>query len=162
MQGFSTQDIDILNGVKGHKEEEGIGTSFISGKAGRTGIVHPRADKAQMTFIHIYIPKGKCREDRTRLFPVVPSGRTRHHGNKAECRRVPLNVRNFFPAKVNLVQAAHGSCVLPILGDIPGHGPGTPALVALTEQDVGPVGHESCPSLSGCFCLSVTGVLPMA
>lgn len=60
----------------------------------------------------------------------------------------------FFPAKVNLVQVAHGSCALLILGDIPGHGPGTPALVALTEQDVGPVGHES--SLSGCFCLSVT------
>lgn len=64
MLGSSTQDMDISNRVKGHKEEEGIGASFISGKAGRTGTVHPRADKAQRDLIHISIPTGKCREDR--------------------------------------------------------------------------------------------------
>lgn len=65
MLGSSTQDTDVWNRVKGHKEEEGIGASFIPGKTGRTGTVHLRAENAQRDLIHIYIPKGKCREDRT-------------------------------------------------------------------------------------------------
>lgn len=32
---------------------------------------------------------------------MVPSGRTRHHGHKLECWRIPLHIRNtFFPARV--------------------------------------------------------------
>lgn len=65
MPGSLTQDMDIRNRVKSHKEEEGIGASFISGKTGRTGTVYLRAEKAQRDLIHIYIPNGKCREDRT-------------------------------------------------------------------------------------------------
>lgn len=61
MLGFSTQVMDILKRVKGYKKEERIGASFVSGKAHRTGTVHPRADKVQRDLIHI-CSKGKCRD----------------------------------------------------------------------------------------------------
>jgi len=40
--------------------------------------------------------QGWCSEDRDRLFPVVPSDRTRGNGQKLKHRRVPLNLRNHF------------------------------------------------------------------
>lgn len=75
---------------------------------------------------YIY-PKGSAEiePDSSQWCPVA---RTRHHGHKAECRKVPVHARNFFPAKVNLVKVAFGRCALSVLGDIPGRGPGTPAL----------------------------------
>jgi len=45
--------------------------------------------------------QGGGQEDRARLFPVVPSDRTRGNGHKLKQRKLQLNPRkNFFPLRV--------------------------------------------------------------
>jgi len=45
--------------------------------------------------------QGGCQEDGARLFPVVPSDRTRGNGHKLKQKKLQLNPRkNFFPLRV--------------------------------------------------------------
>jgi len=45
--------------------------------------------------------KGEDKEDKARLFPVVPSGNTRGNGHTLKQRRFPLNIRkDFFMVRV--------------------------------------------------------------
>jgi len=45
--------------------------------------------------VHKYL-KGGCKEDRTRLFSVVPCAWTRDNGHKLKHRRFPLSIRKYF------------------------------------------------------------------
>lgn len=100
--------------------------------------LHPRAEQAQSILISVdkHLKSG-CKEDRAWLFPVVPSGRTRHHGHKLECWRVPLHIRNtFLPARVTksrpkLLREIVRSPSLEIFQDVVR---GSWCLVALPEQ----------------------------
>jgi len=38
--------------------------------------------------------QGECKEGRAKLFPVVPSNRTRGYGHQLKHRRFSLNIRN--------------------------------------------------------------------
>ena len=77
---------------------------MIQYKSGiRNGTLQPGEGKAQegdLTNVYKY-PNGGCKLDGARLFPVVPSDRTRGNGHTLKHRRFPLNIRkHFFPGRV--------------------------------------------------------------
>lgn len=63
----------------------------------RAEIVQPGEEKAQGDLINIYKHlNGGCKEDRARLFSVVPSVRTGGSGHNPEHRRLSLNIKKYF------------------------------------------------------------------
>ena len=117
---------------KGHKDHEGTGASDIWRAAERAQTVYPGEEKAQGDLFNIrkYLKAG-CKEDRARLFLVVPSDSTRSSGHKLKHRRLCMNIRNHCEGDSTLAQVAQDSCGVSIPGDtekLSGHGPGQPAL----------------------------------
>ncbi|KAK4827281.1 hypothetical protein QYF61_016427 [Mycteria americana] len=84
--------------------------------------------RGDLTNAHKYL-KGGGKEDRARLFSVVPSDRTRGNGHTLKHRGFPLNIqKQFFTLRVTehwhrLPREAAESLSLPS-----GHGPGQPAV----------------------------------
>lgn len=69
------KDMDILKSVqqRATRMVKGLG-HFSHEERLRAGASHPGEEKAQREIDNAYKQlKGECREDRTRLFPVVPS-----------------------------------------------------------------------------------------
>jgi len=85
----------------------------------------------------------ECKEDRARLFSVMPSGRTRGSGHKPESGKFHLNIRKNFT--VRLMERWHRlsrRCGVNLLGDLqkpPGCGPSTLLWVSLLEERLGQV-----------------------
>jgi len=56
--------------------------------------------RGDLKYTYKYL-QGGCQEDGARLFPVVPSDRTRGNGHKLKQRKLQLNMRkNFFTPRV--------------------------------------------------------------
>ncbi|PKU40124.1 hypothetical protein llap_9573 [Limosa lapponica baueri] len=84
--------------VKSHYDDEGTGASHIWGKAGRAGTAQPGEEKdwgADLINVYKYL-KGGCKDDRARLFLVVPSDGTRGSRHNLKHMRSPLNIRKHF------------------------------------------------------------------
>ncbi|KAK4824359.1 hypothetical protein QYF61_013694 [Mycteria americana] len=98
----------------------------------RAGTVQPREEKARRDLINVYkYLEGGCKEDRARLFSVVPSNRARGSGHRPKHGGFPLNIRKHFFTEDEgdqaLAQVVQRACGVSILGDIQkpfGHGPG--------------------------------------
>ncbi|KAK4829452.1 LOW QUALITY PROTEIN: hypothetical protein QYF61_004670 [Mycteria americana] len=90
-----------------------------------------RLGGAELINVYKYL-KGGCKEDRARLFSVVPSDRTRDNTPQLKHGRFCLNIRkHFFTGDKALEQVAQGGCGVSILGHIQkpsGPEPGQPDL----------------------------------
>lgn len=78
-------------------------------------------------FPHILLPH---KEDRAKLFSVVPSARRRGNVHKLKQWGFPLTYKLRSDGNGALAQVARRGCGASIAGDIqkqPGHGPGVPA-----------------------------------
>ena len=98
------RDMDVLERVQERavKMIKGQEHLFPWGKAERAGTVQPGEEKAQGDLIHVYKYRmGGNEEDGARLFPVMPSARTRGSEHKLKHRRFSLNIRKrFFTVRV--------------------------------------------------------------
>lgn len=75
--------------MKGCKDDEGTRALLIVGKAETSGAVQPEEDKTEGDLLNAYrCLKGRFK-DRVRLFPVVPSDRTREQWAQTKTQGIP-------------------------------------------------------------------------
>ena len=87
------RDVELLERVQQRATKMMRGPEHLI----RAGNVQPGEEKAQGDLIGVYkYLQGGCKEDRARLFSVVPSDRTRGDGHTLKQRRFPLNIRKHF------------------------------------------------------------------
>lgn len=73
--------------------------------------------------------KEKCKEDRTRLFSVVPSERTRDSGHKRKHRKFHVNISAFWVTALAQVTRTDGRLSIPgVIQKLPECGSGQPCL----------------------------------
>lgn len=83
------------NPIKSHKDDKRIGASLLWGNA-ELGLLSPEQRRLREDLFNVYryLMWEGVRRDRARLFPLVPSGRTRDNGHKLTHRRFCLNIIN--------------------------------------------------------------------
>lgn len=91
--------------TKGYQDEEGTGAPLLQGKAERVGTVYLGIREVGGGEGHInvlnYVKGGCNKDDRTRVFSVVHSDRTRDSRHYLRHRRFPLNIKkHFFTVRV--------------------------------------------------------------
>lgn len=94
--------------MKGHKDDLGLGASFIRGEGERAETVQLREEKVQGDLIHMdkYLMGGKEGEG-ARLFSVVPRNRVEGNSHKLKHMKFYLNTRKclfFFLFTVKVVK----------------------------------------------------------
>jgi len=100
--------MDMLESpVKGREDDEGTGAPLLRGKAAGAGTGQPGEEVALGTLPICEHLKAGCGAEGARLFPVVPSARTRGRGHTLELRRFPLNIRKHF-FSVRVTEHWHG------------------------------------------------------
>lgn len=82
---------------KGHKDDQGSGTSDVRGEGERAGTLKCAEEKAQGGLNHLYkYLMGESKEGKDRFFPVVPSDRKKGNGHKLKQRRMVKHKTKFF------------------------------------------------------------------
>ena len=79
--------------AKGHKDDEGTRAPLQWGEVEKGGTIQPGEEKAHQLINWYNYFQGGFKEDKARIFSVVPSDKARGDGHKLQHRRLCLNIR---------------------------------------------------------------------
>jgi len=90
------------NPAQDHSDGYRTRASLLREEAERAGAVHPGEEKAprDLANVHKYLMGGRDEDEAERLFPVVPTEKTRGNEHKRNKKKLNLNTRkHFFTAR---------------------------------------------------------------